>query len=196
MKNKLFLNFNINQAIGLIHRVYLTQLKNSKLYLASTKTKSEVRGGGRKPWKQKGTGNARAGSNRSPLWRGGGVIFGPKYHLCSKKINKKEKRLAILYALYLKKRNVIFLPNNFEIINTSCKTKDFISLLNNYNISLTKKSLILFQKSNNNLYLATKNLKQITLNLINCLNIKDLLISSQILISKETFQQYLVNYIL
>jgi large subunit ribosomal protein L4 len=73
------------KAIGLIHRVYLTQLKNSRQYLASTKTKSEVRGGGRKPWKQKGTGRARAGSSRSPLWRGGGVSFGPKPRLVSKK---------------------------------------------------------------------------------------------------------------
>ena len=196
MKNKLFLNFNINQAIGLIHRVYLTQLKNSKLHLASTKTKSEVRGGGRKPWKQKGTGNARAGSIRSPLWRGGGVIFGPKYHLCSKKINKKEKRLAILYALYLKKKSFIFIPNHFETINTSLKTKDFLTLLTNYNISTTKKSLILFKNYNKSIYLATKNLKQIKLNLINCLNIKDLLQFKQIIMSQETFQEYLLNYIL
>ena len=96
------------KAIGLIHRVYLTQLKNSRGYLASTKTKSEVRGGGRKPWKQKGTGRARAGSSRSPLWRGGGVSFGPKPRLVSKKVNKKERRLAILSALYLKKQQFIF----------------------------------------------------------------------------------------
>ena len=95
------------KAIGLIHRVYLTQLKNSRQYLASTKTKSEVRGGGRKPWKQKGTGRARAGSSRSPLWRGGGVSFGPKPRLVSKKVNKKERRLAILSALYLKKQQFL-----------------------------------------------------------------------------------------
>jgi len=82
------------KAIGLIHRVYLTQLKNSRQYLASTKTKSEVRGGGRKPWRQKGTGNARAGSTRSPLWVGGGVTFGPKPRIVSKKINKKRKKIS------------------------------------------------------------------------------------------------------
>ena len=96
------------KAIGLIHRVYLTQLKNSRKYTASTKTKSEVRGGGRKPWKQKGTGNARAGSTRSPLFVGGGVIFGPKPRIVNKKVNKKEKRLAITSALYLKKQNFVF----------------------------------------------------------------------------------------
>ena len=107
MENKLFLENIENQkkkkAIGLIHRVYLSQLINSRQYLASTKTKSEVRGGGRKPWRQKGTGRARAGSSRSPLWVGGGVSFGPKPRFVFKKVNKKERRLAILAALYLKK---------------------------------------------------------------------------------------------
>ena len=101
--DKLFAK-NVEQkirSIGLIHRAYLTQIKNSRKYLASTKTKSEVRGGGKKPWKQKGTGNARAGSSRSPLWKGGGVSFGPKPRIVAKKINKKERRLAILSALYL-----------------------------------------------------------------------------------------------
>ena len=92
------------KAIGLIHRVYLTQIKNARQHTASTKTKSEVRGGGRKPWRQKGTGNARAGSIRSPLFVGGGITFGPKPHLVSKKINRKEKRLAILCALYFNGR--------------------------------------------------------------------------------------------
>jgi len=78
-------------AVGLIHRVYLCYLKNKRKYTASTKTKAEIRGGGRKPWRQKGTGRARAGSSRSPLWVGGGVSFGPKPRLVEKKINKKEK---------------------------------------------------------------------------------------------------------
>lgn len=78
------------KAIGLIHKVYLAQLKTSRKYTASTKTKSEVRGGGRKPWRQKGTGQARAGSTRSPLWVGGGVIFGPKPRKVTKKLIKKK----------------------------------------------------------------------------------------------------------
>ena len=109
MEEKLFLE-NLERkkkAIGLIHRVYLTNLKNSRSHTAFTKTKSEVRGGGKKPWRQKGTGNARAGSTRSPLFVGGGVIFGPKPHLVSKKINKKENRLAILSAFYLRKKDFI-----------------------------------------------------------------------------------------
>ena len=103
METNLFLdNFTRKKtSIGLIHKVYLVQLKNSRNYLACTKTKSEVRGGGKKPWRQKGTGQARAGSTRSPLWVGGGVSFGPKPRIVSKKINKKEKQLAIFSALNL-----------------------------------------------------------------------------------------------
>ncbi len=121
MEDEIFLkNFEKRkETIGLIHRVYLSQLKNSRKYLASTKTKSEVRGGGKKPWRQKGTGNARAGSSRSPLWVGGGVIFGPKPRLVNKKINKKERRLAILSALYLKKQQLTFIEEtNFEQFTT------------------------------------------------------------------------------
>ena len=85
METKIFLENSERKkkAIGLIHRVYLTQIKNARKYTASTKTKSEVRGGGRKPWKQKGTGRARAGSSRSPLWVGGGVSFGPRPRVVS-----------------------------------------------------------------------------------------------------------------
>ena len=113
--------------IGLIHRIFLTELKNRRRHTASTKTKSEVRGGGRKPWRQKGTGNARAGSIRSPLWVGGGVSFGPRPHLVSKKINKKEKRLGILAALSLKSKILIS-----ELVGKKVKLKsrgkDFIGL--------------------------------------------------------------------
>ena len=131
METKIFLE-NLERkkkAIGLIHRVYLTQLKNGRKYTASTKTKSEVRGGGRKPWKQKGTGNARAGSSRSPLWVGGGVTFGPKPRIVFKKINKKERRLAILSALYLKKKEFLFVDQNLFANSTITKTKQFLTVL-------------------------------------------------------------------
>ena len=126
MEEKIFLE-NLERkkkAIGLIHKVYLAQLKTSRKYTASTKTKSEVRGGGKKPWRQKGTGSARAGSTRSPLWVGGGVTFGPKPRIVNKKINKKERRLAILSAIYLKKKEFVFLEEkNYEEFS-QIKTKN------------------------------------------------------------------------
>jgi large subunit ribosomal protein L4 len=166
---------NKYKIIGLIHRVYLTYLKNSKKYLASTKTKSQVQGGGRKPWRQKGTGNARAGSIRSPLWVGGGVSFGPKFHLVSKKINKKERKLAISLAFLLKKKNCIFL--NKQIINnfTDIKTNLIIKLLKSLNIAKNEKILFLLNNYNKNFFLSTRNLKNIKISTFLCLNINNLL---------------------
>ena len=112
--------------IGLIHKSYLVKLKNSKKYISSTKTKSEVSGGGRKPWRQKGTGRARAGSIRSPLWKGGGVIFGPKPKILYKKINKKENKISII-STFLLKKNIFYFPETifYSFYNIS-KTKEFI----------------------------------------------------------------------
>ena len=148
MEDEIFLkNFEKRkETIGLIHRVYLSQLKNSRKYLASTKTTSEVRGGGKKPWRQKGTGNARAGSSRSPLWVGGGVIFGPKPRLVNKKINKKERRLAILSALYLKKQQLTFIEEtNFEQF-TTIKTKMVLDLITKLGLNLQTKILFVLTK--------------------------------------------------
>lgn len=90
----------------LIHKDILRHQINQKQGTVSTKTRGEVRGGGRKPWRQKGTGRARAGSNRSPLWKGGGVIFGPKPKKINLKINQKERQLAIRTLLYNKRKNI------------------------------------------------------------------------------------------
>lgn len=188
METKIFLE-NLERkkkAIGLIHRVYLTQLKNARNYTASTKTKSEVRGGGRKPWKQKGTGNARAGSRRSPLWVGGGVTFGPKPRIVSKKVNKKERRLAILSALYLKKKEFVFVDenalSNFNVI----KTKETLKLLQMLNVSTTKKILFVLSAPNKNLWLATRNLTNVVITTAKCLNLKQLLHTHHILLSQSS----------
>jgi len=166
MENNIFLEnlekkIDKKNAIGLIHRVYLTQLKNARQHLSSTKTKSEVRGGGRKPWKQKGTGNARAGSRRSPLWVGGGVSFGPKPRLVSKKVNKKERRLAILSALYLKKKQCVLVADNtFENFENE-KTKSIIKLLNQVGLKENEKIILILSKPNKQLWLSARNLKNI-----------------------------------
>jgi large subunit ribosomal protein L4 len=174
------------KAIGLIHRVYLTQLKNSRKYLASTKTKSEVRGGGRKPWKQKGTGRARAGSSRSPLWRGGGVSFGPKPRLVSKKVNKKERRLAILSALYLKKQQFIFV--NEVALNhvKTVKTKNIVKFISDLGLNSNEKILFILTKPNKEFWLASRNLKNVEVTTSNCLNIEQLLKTTHIILSKPS----------
>jgi large subunit ribosomal protein L4 len=190
METKIFLE-NLERkkkAIGLIHRVYLTQLKNARKYTASTKTKSEVRGGGRKPWKQKGTGNARAGSTRSPLWVGGGVSFGPKPRIVSKKINKKEKRLALLSAFYLKKKDFFFVDETLFANSTILKTKQFLQTLKELNLNSEAKILLVLPTPNKQLWLATRNLKNIDITVATCLNIKQLLKTNYIVLSNSTLE--------
>jgi large subunit ribosomal protein L4 len=191
METKLFLENSERKknAIGLIHRAYLTQIKNSRQYLASTKTKSEVRGGGRKPWKQKGTGRARAGSSRSPLWVGGGVTFGPKFRIVNKKINKKENRLAILSALYLKKSRWTFVEENVFTNFTEIKTKTIRSLLLSLNLDKTEKVLFILNKPNRSFWLAARNFKNIEITTFNCLNIRQLLQNNSIILSKLSLEQ-------
>merc|ERR1712231_47060 len=94
-----------------IHKDILRHQMSQKQGTVSTKTRSEVRGGGRKPWQQKGTGRARAGSNSSPLWKGGGVIFGPKPKKTILKLNKKERKLALQTLLYNKRNNISVIDN-------------------------------------------------------------------------------------
>ena len=190
METKIFLA-NLERkkkAIGLIHRVYLTQIKNARKYTASTKTKSEVRGGGRKPWKQKGTGRARAGSSRSPLWVGGGVSFGPRPRIVSKKINKKERRLAILSAFYLKKKEFLFVEDTLFSNSIITKTKQIIKTLNELNLSSDSKVLIILTAPNQKLWLATRNLKNIDLTVATCLNIKQLLNTNHIVLSNSSLE--------
>jgi large subunit ribosomal protein L4 len=176
------------RAIGLIHKIYLTQLKNKRKHTASTKTKSEVRGGGRKPWKQKGTGRARAGSSRSPLWTGGGVSFGPKPHTVSKKANKKERRLAILSALYLKKQQFVFIEDNILNDFKTIKTKNVCQLISTLNIKNDSKLLFITSKPNKKLWLATRNLKNVQITTANCLNIEQLLHANNIILSNTSLE--------
>ena len=190
METKIFLENSERKkkAIGLIHRVYLTQLKNARKHTASTKTKSEVRGGGRKPWKQKGTGRARAGSSRSPLWVGGGVSFGPRPRIVTKKINKKERRLAILSALYLKKKEFLFIEDTIFINSKISKTKEILKTLTELNLTASSKILIILTAPNKQLWLATRNLKNIDLTVATCLNIKQLLNTNHIVLSTSSLE--------
>ena len=110
-EQKLELNVVEESGNYLIHRDILRHQNNKRQWTVSTKTRSEVRGGGAKPWQQKGSGRARAGSNRSPLLKGGGVIFGPKPRKTLLKLNKKERKLALQTLLYNKRNNISIIEN-------------------------------------------------------------------------------------
>jgi large subunit ribosomal protein L4 len=157
-------------------------LKSKQQGTVSTKTRSEVRGGGRKPWQQKGTGRARAGSNRSPLWKGGGVIFGPKPKKVFLKLNKKERRLALQTLLYNKKSNIVII-DNLENDIKDFKTKSFLEICNNCNINLDQKVLVIVSEKTRALKLATQNIQNVELILASNLNTFSLLQAKQIILT-------------
>nr|YP_010195577.1 ribosomal protein L4 [Gracilaria baiana]UAD82974.1 ribosomal protein L4 [Gracilaria baiana] len=167
-----------------LHRALTQQLIKKRN--AHTKTRSEVRGGGKKPWKQKGTGRARAGSNRSPLWRGGGVIFGPRTKQNKNKINKKEKQLALRILIENKFKNTI-ITEDFVGKLKEPSTKTIINNLKKYNLdtNINNNILIIVSKKSDNLYLSTRNLKNVELLNANSINIVSLLKANQIIINKD-----------
>jgi len=180
------------------HELKLTILENSGNYLlhkdvvrhsnsqtqgtTSTKTRSEVRGGGAKPWRQKGTGRARAGSNRSPLWKGGGVIFGPKPKKISSKLNKKERRLALQTLLYNKKNNIVLIEDLEDGIKEP-KTKNFLKICQDCKIDLEQKVLVVVSKKTITLKLSTQNLKNVELIAASNINTLSLLKAKQIILT-------------
>jgi len=166
----------------LIHRDILRHQISQKQGTVSTKTRSEVRGGGKKPWQQKGTGRARAGSSRSPLWRGGGVIFGPKPKTTHLKLNKKERNLA-LQTLFYNKRNNISVIGELESLVTEPKTKGFCAICKNYNLDINQKILLVVSKKTTPLKLSTQNLKNVELISASNLNTLSLLKATQILLT-------------
>ena len=166
----------------LIHRDILRHQLSQKQGTVSTKTRSEVRGGGKKPWQQKGTGRARAGSSRSPLWRGGGVIFGPKPKTTSLKLNKKERNLALQTLLYNKRNSILVIAELETLINES-KTKVFCDICKSYNLNLNQKILLVVSKKTTPLKLSTQNLKNIELISASNLNTLSLLRAKQILLT-------------
>jgi large subunit ribosomal protein L4 len=176
------LNILENSGNYLIHRDILRHQLSQKQGTVSTKTRSEVRGGGKKPWQQKGTGRARAGSSRSPLWRGGGVTFGPKPKTTSLKLNKKERNLA-LQTLRYNKRNNISVIGELESVITEPKTKVFYELCKTYNLDLNQKILLVVSKKTSSLKLSTQNLKTVELISASNLNSLSLLKAKQILLT-------------
>jgi large subunit ribosomal protein L4 len=180
--HELKLNVLENSGNYLIHKDILRHYASQKQGTVSTKTRSEVRGGGRKPWRQKGTGRARAGSNRSPLWKGGGVIFGPKPKTINFKLNKKERRLALQTLLYNKKNNLLIIENLENEINIP-KTKTFLKICQDCGINLNQKLLIIVSKKTIPLKLSTQNLKNVELISASNLNTLSLLKAKQVILT-------------
>ena len=188
-KNQEF-NINVLENSGnyLIHQTVLRQRIQQKQGTSSTKTRSEVRGGGRKPWRQKGTGRARAGSIRSPLWKGGGVSFGPKPTIINIKTNKKEKQLAIRTLLY-NKRNLISVIKNLEDCIEIPNTKKFLNICNNCQIDVNKKILLIVETKSDPLRLSVRNIKNIELISAFHLNTLSLLKAQQIIITPSAINK-------
>ena len=185
------LRLNVLEESGnyLLHKDLLRHFNSKRQGTVSTKTRSEVRGGGRKPWKQKGTGRARAGSNRSPLWKGGGVSFGPKPRKITLKLNKKERRLALQTLLYNKKNNILLIEN-LENEITEPKTKNFLKVCQNCTITLDQKVLVIVSKKTTALKLATQNIPNVELISASSLNTLSLLKAKKIILTPLA-----INYI-
>lgn len=171
----------------IIHKSIVQQLYEQRQGNANCKTRSEVKGGGKKPWKQKGTGKARAGSIRSPLWRGGGVIFGPKTKNYNKKINKKEKQLAIRTLLYNKHGLTFAIDQKFLHFDKP-KTQLFLHKVKTLGLNLNTKLLIIMAKKQKNTYLSTRNLKNVEIIAANQLNPLSIIKAQYLLIEVDAIK--------
>ncbi|MFB2918479.1 50S ribosomal protein L4 [Aerosakkonema funiforme] len=161
-------------AAHIVHRALIRQMTNARQGTASTKTRSEVRGGGRKPWRQKGTGRARAGSIRSPLWRGGGVIFGPKPRDFEVKMNRKEKRLALRTALMSRAEDLVVVEEFVEKLPRP-KTKELVAAMQRWGVPEDAKVLLIVSEPAPIVYLSARNIARLKMTPANQLNVYDLL---------------------
>ena len=175
-------------AAHIVHRALVRQRINSRQGTASSKTRAEVRGGGRKPWRQKGTGRARAGSNRSPLWRGGGVIFGPKPRDFNIKMNRKERRLALRTALQSRAEDLVIVEN-FSAQFVQPKTKELVLALSRWGIEQGKQIVLILSKIPNNVYLSARNIPYLKLLRADSLNVYDLLVAEKIVATPEALSK-------
>ncbi|MDD4370230.1 MAG: 50S ribosomal protein L4 [Anaerostipes sp.] len=165
----------------LVHLAVVSQLANNRQGTQKAKTRSEVRGGGRKPWRQKGTGHARQGSIRAPQWAGGGVVFAPNPRDYTKKLNKKERRLALKSALTSRVQADKFIVID-EFKFDDVKTKNVKAMLNSLNV---KKALVVMGDKNNNLILGAKNIPGIKTSLTSTINVYDIMKYDTVVVSKD-----------
>ena len=177
-----------SSAGDLLHRAVLRQLANKRQGTASTLTRSEVRGGGRKPYKQKGTGRARQGSIRTPLRPGGGIIFGPKPRSYNLDMNRKERRLALRTAL-MSRTSDIQTVEDFGSSLTTPKTKEIVKGLDRLGIDKTQKILIILDNPSTNIRKSIHNIPNIKLVLADQLNVFDILNANQLIIGNSAIEK-------
>ena len=173
--------FGVDVNEHLMHMAVVAQLANKRQGTQKAKTRSEVRGGGRKPWKQKGTGHARQGSTRSPQWTGGGVVFAPTPRDYSMKLNKKEKRAALKSALTSRVVDKKFLVMD-ELNFSEIKTKQFKGILDNLKVS---KALVVLGDENKNAALSARNIPNVKTARTNTINVYDILKYNTVIATKE-----------
>ena len=177
--------FGVEVNEHLVHLAVVNQLANKRQGTQSAKTRSEVSGGGRKPWRQKGTGHARQGSTRAPQWTGGGVVFAPKPRDYSFKMNKKEKKIALLSALSSKVNDSkIVVLDSFNL--DEIKTKKFAEVMNNIKVS---NALFVIEGENKNVVLSGRNIPTVKVSATNEINTYDVLKYDTLVVTKAAVEK-------
>ena len=178
--------FGIEPNEAIVHSVLVNYLANQRQGTQSTKTRAEVRGGGKKPWRQKGTGRARQGSIRAPQWIKGGIALGPKPRSYKYTVNKKERRLAIRSVLSSK-----VLENNLVVLDKAemkeIKTQAMVKTLEN--LKVTGKTLILLPEKNENVQKSARNIKNVKTTLVNTINVYDLLKYNNLVVTLDAVKK-------
>ena len=174
--------FGVEVNDHLVHLAVVRQLANNRQGTQKAKTRSEVSGGGRKPWRQKGTGHARQGSTRSPQWTGGGVVFAPTPRDYSVKMNKKERRLALISALTSRvQENKLIVLDELKL--DEVKTKAMQNVLNNLNVS---KAMVVLADNDANVVLSARNIPDVITALPNTINVYDVLKYNTVILTKAS----------
>ena len=173
--------FGVEVNEHLVHMVVVWQLANKRQGTQKAKTRSEVSGGGRKPWRQKGTGHARQGSTRSPQWTGGGVVFAPVPRDYSFKLNKKEKRAALKSALTSRvQENKLIVVDELKF--DEIKTKNFKQVMDNLKVS---KGLVVINENDKNVVMSAKNMPTVNTTLTSTLNVYDVMKAGTVVLTKD-----------
>ena len=173
--------FNVEVNEHLVHMAVVQQLANKRQGTQKAKTRSEVSGGGRKPWRQKGTGHARQGSTRAPQWTGGGIVFAPVPRDYSFKLNKKEKRAALKSVLTDKVQNGKLIVLD-ELKLDEIKTKKFVAVMDNLKVC---KGLVVIAENDETIVKSAKNVADIDTTLVNTMNVYDILNAASLVVTKD-----------